>query len=180
MQLQMTFLKSFLRSFYPSVFDDLEELIIIIWWKIHRDGDTLRLIKWKFLQRAIFRSYTNSVFIKLKDNYIDYFGVSAKYKSYLDLVRKLAIHKSKLSTTGDRWHVGQIMICEEKLKAFNDQSKPRDEYQSLIDVKMMLGNMPIDPNTASVIEYGAHEKKAIEINKRTIADNNARKAKRKR
>lgn len=174
----MTFQNFLKRSFYPSVFDDLEELFIYIWWKIHRDGDTLRLIKRKWLRFQFLMSYTDKVFIKLKENYIDHFGMSDKHKQYYSLIRRIHLHESDLAVTGNRWNIGQIMILEAQLKELTKGSEDSDEYETILDVQMALGgNVKLDPLTTSVIAYGAAEKKAQKIAKQQRLENNARKAK---
>jgi len=179
MQLKTFYRNWFLRLCLLISYDDLEELVVYLWWKIHRDGDTLRLIKWKIFRWRFFRKHTKKIWKKLRDDYLDFFGVSPRYEKYLKLLAQLQDHTSKLARTGNRWHVGQIMIIEEKLDMIENEETPNNEYDTLMAVRMTTG-LSIDPKKDSVIEYGSIEKKAIEISKKQESDNRARKAKTRR
>ena len=176
----MTFRNWLQRNFFPSAYEDLEELFLYIWWKIHRDGNTLHLIKIKWFQREFFRSYTDRIWRKLRADYINRFGISKHYSKYLGLIGAMQAHKVDLATTKNRWHISQIMIIEETLNEIENKESPLDEYETLVDVQMTLGGISIDPRQESVVGYRSKENKAIKISKKQRALNMGRKPSKKR
>ena len=144
------------RSYHYLSIDDLP---IYYWWEIHETGDvTLLMPENKFRITESLVNYCSELWDDIRQQHLDYTGVSQEYSKYLRLIADMSMAKLQYAISNDNWDLFKLELIESELDAIKDSPKEDNlETKSLIE-KHWLNGQRLDPKKTTVKEYYSYIK----------------------
>ena len=128
-------------------YDDIEDLPVWNWWKIHEEGEFKYLLKKGKLDEGAKRAFD-----KLQSQFIEVFGIDENYAEYLRKKIEIELLKIKVAKTGDRSYEFMIDIIEAEMKGLNKEDKQGTFRQGAIAIEKYMG-FKMDLKKISTFEY---------------------------
>ncbi len=146
-------------GFRPYLYTSIDELPIYNWWQVHETGDiNYLMIDNKFGNTPQVIDYCTDLWDDLKQQQLDYVGVSQEYSRYLKLVADLALAKLQYAISNDNWDLFKLELVQselDELKAIPQEDSA--ETKAIIE-KHWLNGQRLDPKKTTVKEYYSYIK----------------------
>lgn len=139
----------------PIFWTSIDEMPVYCWWKLNETGDP----RWLF--HLDVKGYTKAEklaslenFQNLRDEYINYFGISQEQKMLMQHQRELALMRIKFHRTGDRKLITFMLIKEQEIEVLQREMKGSGQspWETKAHVEKWMG-IRINPKETSVKEY---------------------------
>lgn len=142
------------KQIKAKCYESIDDMPVYNWFKAHEDGE----VKWFFLpgvkdfsKRAREQAY--AAWGKLKDQFIDKFGISDTQKIILMLKRDLALLKIKKHLSGDDSIENFIRAKEQSIEAIRKNQGPGDDFVITKGYVEKFMGMRIDAKLTTVSEF---------------------------
>ena len=96
----------------PSIYNDIEELPIRLWFKINKTNDYTLLIR---TGRATDEECEQS-WLQIMNQYIEQVGINDNYKQLIEAKKNLALALVEYHITGDAHNLNFVKIHEEEIR----------------------------------------------------------------
>lgn len=146
-------------GFRPYSYVSIDDLPIYYWWEVHETGDVTLLLKdSKFPITEKLVNYCSDLWDDLRQQHLDYVGVSQEYSRYLKLIADVALAKLQHAISGDNWDLFKLELKQGELDEIKDSPKEDNSETKALIEKHWLNGQRLDPKKITVKEYYSYIK----------------------
>jgi len=131
-----------------SVYNNIDVCPIGLWIKIQETGDLRHLI----IKGSFTIEELEEIFLSMQDEIFNSFGISQKYKDYLNLLKEKARIISEVMETDDAFSKLDLKVVEEDIEMILDKKEKQQFDEVVVYIEKFMG-FQLNPKKVTIRKY---------------------------